>query len=321
MSGRARVYAAAAALALVFAGAAVGVTLLTRTTPPSSTAARPKAQPPPLLLDLGVRTDPQARALRRASSLYDAGKRADADRIFRRYDSLPARLGTVLAEWPRGTLARLRVLARARPRASLVQLHYGVALLFAGRRAAAVQALRRAARAQPDTLSAVRADNLLHPDVAPNLPPFLPTFELPPRIARLAPPGQLRALARAAARRDVHAKLLYGSALQALGRPVSAERQFAAAARLAPDDAEAQVAAAVGLFDKDRPALAFSHLGPLARRFPRSQSVRFHLGLLLLWIREPRQARTELVLARNLDRNTKLGREAVAFLKRLRNAS
>ena len=50
---------------------------------------------------------------------------------------------------------------------------------------------------------------------------------------------------------------------------------------LAPD---AQVAAAVVRFDKTRPVLAFSRLGPLTRRFPHASTVRFHLGLLLLWL-------------------------------------
>ena len=57
-------------------------------------------------------------------------------------------------------------------------------------------------------------------------------------------------------------KLLYGAALLRLGRTVSAEREFAAAAALAPHDADAQVAAAVGRFDKANPSLAFSRLGP-----------------------------------------------------------
>jgi predicted Zn-dependent protease len=91
----------------------------------------------------------------------------------------------------------------------------------------------------------------------------------------------------------VRAKLLYGVALQRLGRRVSAQRQFDAASRLAPADAEAQVAAAVIRFDKARPSAAFSRLGPLSRRFPRAQSVRFHLGLLLLWLARVEQNAVE----------------------------
>ena len=115
----------------------------------------------------------------------------------------------------------------------------------------------------------------------------------------------------------MRAKLLYGVALQRLERPVSAERQFAAAASLAPDDPEARVAAAVGLFDKDRPALAFSRLGPLVRTFPRAPTVRFHLGLLLLWIHRLDAARQELRLARAEGPRTPIGMEANAFLVRL----
>ena len=84
-------------------------------------------------------------------------------------------------------------------------------------------------------------------------------------------------------------------------RPVSAEREFEAAVRLAPDDPETRVAAAVGRYDKDAPARAFSRLGPLLRLFPRAQTVRFHLGLLLIYLNEFPQARRELLLAQASD--------------------
>ena len=75
----------------------------------------------------------------------------------------------------------------------------------------------------------------------------------------------------------------YGIALQRLGRPVSARRAFAEALRLDPDGVEPLVADAVGRYTKSNPSAAFSRLGPLTRRFPHSASVRFHLGVLLLW--------------------------------------
>ena len=105
------------------------------------------------------------------------------------------------------------------------------------------------------------SQDLRHPNSPPGLPPFVPSF------TRVTSP--------------VESQLLRGAAYQQALRPVSAEREFAAAARAAPDDPEALTAAAVGLYDKDEPALAFSRLGPLARRFPHAQTVRFHLGLLL----------------------------------------
>jgi predicted Zn-dependent protease len=117
-----------------------------------------------------------------------------------------------------------------------------------------------------------------------------------------------------ASSRDVRAKLLYGTALQKLGRQRSAERQFAAAAALAPGDAEAQVAAAVGRFDKNRPAAAFSRLGPLTRRFPRAATVRFHLGLLLLWLGQVRQASVEFRRAERLEPRSVVGTQAKRFL-------
>jgi hypothetical protein len=75
-------------------------------------------------------------------------------------------------------------------------------------------------------------------------------------------------------------------------------------------DAEARVAAAVGLFDKDRPALAFSRLGPLVRVFPRAPTVRFHLGLLLFWTGRIQAGRLELERARAEGPATPLGRAA-----------
>jgi Tfp pilus assembly protein PilF len=50
-------------------------------------------------------------------------------------------------------------------------------------------------------------------------------------------------------------------------------------------------------FDKERPADAFKELGPLTRRFPRSATVRFHLGLMLIWLQQLKQARIELTQA------------------------
>src|ERR671937_1726918 len=102
----------------------------------------------------------------------------------------------------------------------------------------------------------------------PGLPLFVPSFPSPPALAHLSPPEQLAFLERGAREGGAHAKLLYGVALQRLDRPLSAEREFAAAAALAPHDADAQTAAAVGRFTKDHPERAFSRLGPLATTFP-----------------------------------------------------
>jgi tetratricopeptide (TPR) repeat protein len=203
-----------------------------------------------------------------------------------------------LRAWPTGTVRRLRALAAQYPDSGLVRLELGIALAFSGRRAEGLQAFREAKRVQPDSPSAVHATDALHPDTPTGLPPFIPGFDHP----------------RTAAER----LLTRGIELQAELRPVSAERVFAAAARLAPNDPEARTAAAVGLYDKDRPAVAFSHLGPLVRRFRHAQTVRFHLGLLLIYLRQIPQAKQEFARAVALGRATPLGRRAATLLQAAR---
>jgi Flp pilus assembly protein TadD len=320
MSPRGRVAVVVSVLAAVAAGATVGATVLIwggdSHAARESVGLRPGA--PPFLLDeLGVRDDREARKLRSAARLYDRGERAAAGRLLAGDPSLEARVGAALARWPGGTITELDTLARAHPRNAFVRLHLGLAFYWARRGSDAREAWGEAKRADPDSASAVRAESLAHPEFAPGRPTFVPSFSPPPLLARLSPARQLAALAHAARGGGVRAKLLYGVALQRLERPVSAERQYAAAAALAPRDPDARVAAAVGLFDKDRPALAFSRLGPLVKVFPRAPTVRFHLGLLLLWSGQVKAAKMELRLARAEGPQTPLGREASAFLARI----
>jgi predicted Zn-dependent protease len=209
--------------------------------------------------------------------------------------ALVADVREALRAWPAGTTRRLRILAARHPQSALVRLELGLALAFTGQPADASRAWHQARRVQPDSASAVRAGDLLHPNTPPGLPPFVPSF------TRARTPAQRH--------------LLQGAAFQQALRPVSAQREFAAAARAAPNDAEALTAEAVGRYDKDRPAEAFSRLGPLARRFPHAQTVRFHLGLLLIYFGDLPKARQELALARAEDPATRLGKRAQALLK------
>src|SRR5262245_33046302 len=141
MSPRARVFGIVGLVAAGAAGVTVGVTLLTtrgehRAAPTTTAASR--AGRPPLLLDLGVRTDPEARALRGASALYEVGRSRSrpasirqAAAIFRRYRSLEAQVGSALADWPAGA-SRLHALARSHPRSGVAALHDGLALVWLG---------------------------------------------------------------------------------------------------------------------------------------------------------------------------------------------
>jgi tetratricopeptide (TPR) repeat protein len=307
MSPRARITAVVGTVAFSAAGLTVGLTLLTSSGGggASTQASSPEvpAGVPPLVLDLAVRADPEAVALRNAAAIYAgvqasttpaaARTRRRAGAIFARHRSLEGQEGAALAAWPRG-FPRVVALARRHPRRALAQLELGLALLWRGKPNEAQAAWRRARELEPDSEYAVRAADFLHPKDVPGLPFFVPTFSSPPELDRLSPRAQLALLASRARFGGADEKLLYGVALQRIYRPVSARRQFAAAAALYPDDPEARVAGAVGLFDKDRPAAAFARLGPLTKVFPHAVTVRFHLGLLLLWIGERQAARVQL---------------------------
>ena len=314
VSPRLRLYAIVAACAVAAVGLTVGVTLATRTVTPKPPPARKGA--PPLVLDIGVLADAEALALRRAANLYDAGKAHEAGVIFGRYHSVEAQIGAALTVWPDGFNAISR-LAATFPRRSLVQLHYGLGLYWRGDEAGALAAWRVARSAQPDTSYALRAEDLLHPKFPRGLPNFVPSFPAPPALGRLSSPKQLAYLVRGAQAGGVPEKLLYGVALQRLGHQVSALREFQAAAALAPRDPEPQVAVAVARFDKADPSRAFSRLGPLSRRYPKNQSVRFHLGLCLLWLGSVDEAKRQFRLARAAGPRTTLGTEAQKFLQQL----
>ena len=314
MTARTRVFFLVALAAAVASGVVVIGVLATRSDVPS---VKPRPGAPPLALDFGLRTDPEARALERAENLYNNRRRTQAAPIFGRYHSLEAEIGAAFAAWPADTVRRLQTLAAEHPRSSLVALHLGFALYWSRLDQEAVTAWRAAAKLQPDTPYAVRAGDFLHPGFGPELPSFVPSFDAPARIRALSPARQVAVLEQAARTDGADAKILYGVALQALYHPVSAERQFAAAAREAPNDPEARVAEAVGLFSKDNPSLAFSRLGPLVRVFPHAQTVRFHLGKLLLWIREIPKAREELQKALAEGPGTPLGKQATLLLQAL----
>ena len=318
MSARARISLIVAVLALTVGAAVAGITAAMSSEPPGAVAHGPKARPgaPPLSLDLGVRIDREALDLREGLRLYEAGKRAEAERLFARHDSLEARIGESFSRWPDGTVARLTQLSGLHPRSAAVQLNLGIAQFWSGEEGAKA-AWQSAADLEPDTAYAVTAGNLLHPDFARNLPIFVPVGEVPAAVRSLAPPVQFAALERRARTGTVADRLFYGVALQRLGRQLSAERVYAEAARAAPNDPEARVAAAVGRFDKARPARAFSRLGPLTRTFPKAATVRFHLGLLLLWSGEVKEARRQLRLVRTVDPASPLAGVAKRYLELL----
>jgi tetratricopeptide (TPR) repeat protein len=307
--------------ALAAAAAVVGVTLLQtqgqRTTVPGA-VTKPRPGRPPLELDFGVDGSAEAGALAKAQALYNGNHIAQAAAIFRRYHSLEARLGSAFVGWNRDGLATVRRLAAAHPASDVVLLHLGLADYWAGRNADAVSAWERAAKVGADSPYGVKAQDLLHPSMRiPGLPYLLLAYKPSRAIRKLPAQQELAALARGARRPDTQAKLLYGLALWNLGRPLSAERQFEAAAKLSPNSPVLLTAAAVGAFTKADPAKAFGRLGPLTGVFPRSSVVRLQLGLLLLWVGEQQKAVAQLRLAARDEPGSPYSKDARALLARL----
>jgi tetratricopeptide (TPR) repeat protein len=231
-----------------------------------------------------TRQDPaQPRALcRRASAFVVPGVRSGET----------ARVRAAMARPAKDAARILEPLALAHPRDPVVQFNDARALLCAGYVADAAGALRRAKTSGRDTYYEVAADNLLHPQFfGPGYPPFQYFGHDP--------------------------LLIQGQVQQRAFHQHSAERLWARAARLHPDDADAQVAAAVGRFDMDDLTASFSRLGPLVERFPASQSVRFHLGLLLAWTGQRDLAVAQFRKAHDLGPRTRFGALAGQFLRRL----
>jgi tetratricopeptide (TPR) repeat protein len=201
-----------------------------------------------------------------------------------------AAVRTALAGPPVDAARALEQLAYQAPNDPVVQFNYGTALYCAGFLADAVQAYRAAKAAGRDTYYEIQSDLLLHPQyfTKAGYPPFLSESHDP--------------------------LLVRGAIFQRNGHQHSAERVWSRAARLHPNSDDAQVAAAVGLFDMDNLSASFSKLGPLVRRFPKSQSVRYHLGLLLAWTGQRDQSIVEFRLARSLGPKTTLGGEATKLL-------
>jgi tetratricopeptide (TPR) repeat protein len=287
----------------------------------ATTTGLPEARPgrPPLSFSLGFRDDAEARDLKRGELLYARGRTDEAAALFEQHDSLEAKVGAAFASWPAGAYDRMEQLGKLYPEAGVVQFHLGLARLWA-QRGDPGEAWRAAAEAEPDTPYAILAGNLLYSNLPRGLPAFLPSFAAPPAVTRLPPERQLEALERRARRGSTRDLLLYGVGLQRVGRPVSAAAVFERAARRAPDDAEAQVAAAVGRFEKDAPENAFGRLGPLIRRFPHEPTVRFHLGVLLLWTGRVDAAQRQFRLAARQQPGSPLAREAARYLETIRKA-
>lgn len=327
VSPRGRVVAIVAVVSAAAAGAAVGGALIQGRSAGGevhgqTVTTTSEREPPALELALLDHDDREARALREAERLYETGDRQEAKRRFDALlaanpNSIEAAVGAAITAWPAGTLERLEALVRATPESATARLNFGLALVAAGRLQDARRQWRQAESVDPNSAAGLRAEDLLHPKMPPGRPQFVLEGELPAALVRLPFDRRLAALARRAQSGDVDDWLLYGSVLERVGRRLSAQRAYDRAVGVAPASLEAQTAAIVVRFDKDDPSGAFSRLGPLSGRHPRSGVARFHLGLMLLWLPSVAEAREQLRLVAQAEPRSFYAREAKRVLERL----
>ena len=205
-------------------------------------------------------------------------------------------------------------LAVANPSSGAVLFHLGLARYWDGDEDGAFAAWRTTRTRAIPTRRTVRPPTC---SFAASRPVSRPSSRASARISitRLGPAEQLAALAQnARGRRPGHTALRTRASA---ARP--ADLGPAAVRARRPARAPKPRSARRGRgeqFDKEHPERAFSRLGPLSRRYPRAATVRFHLGVLLLWLSQVEPARRQLQMAAKATKSP-LAREAKRLLARL----
>ena len=157
----------------------------------------------------------------------------------------------------------LEPVAQRAPKDPVVQFNYGVVLFCAGYLDEASTAFQAAKSGGRDTFYEMRADQILHPQY----------FH-----------AQGRPLSRSSSRAGSDPLLLRGLIQQRSGHQHSAERALRAgraASGRTTTRRRWRPRSGASTRTTSRPRSHGS--GPLVKRFPQSQTVRYHLGLLLAW--------------------------------------
>jgi tetratricopeptide (TPR) repeat protein len=200
-----------------------------------------------------------------------------------------AQIRTAFHAWPHGTVRTMETLGREYPKDPVVQFYRGIALYWAGYISDAQAVLKTAKNVGADTLWRIQADNILHSEFLIGYPTYQPL--------------------------TANLLLEKGSRLQQEGHQLSARAAFNEAVRAAPNSCEPRVAVAVSYFDKDDLNASFSRLGPLAQQFPKCQSVRYYLALMLGWTGQRDAAVEQFQKVVAMGPNTELGKGAAQFLE------
>jgi hypothetical protein len=259
---------AAAALAVVVTAGGSGAK------PVASTTTRPLAgEPPTAVLLPGAKVRGSAAVCRAARARLGAA-------------DVRTKVACVMAGYRRnGPAATISALESLPAREPVVGLNLGLAQLWAGRRSDAETTLRAVRGEDMYGSYGTLADNVLHPDMQPGYPLWV----APPGL-----PGGSVAELQAKAAADPNQGgvwLALAEKLQGTDR-AHAIADARRAQALLPTSVTPRIAVAVLAFDKDNPSASFGVLGPLTQQAPGASipELRFHLGMLLLWIKQSTDA-------------------------------
>jgi hypothetical protein len=237
------------------------------------------------------------------TSEYPGAIRTLTDLRSQHPNAIEPQVGLALTAWPQGAgvvVAKLLALQKAHPDQPLVALQLGIVRLAIGERPAgfaALHAARSSARSMPGQEDvARRADDLLHPALAPGYPPLLAMG------SRTGSPTAQQAIDR-------------------LARLVAAGRRTEAAtyAKSLPADRDPGLtaAAAIASYDKDHPAVTLRALQRAVRADPTYAWAHMELAFVQLWSGDRTGGLSSMHRARKLDPNGKVGAQAQAVLDRI----
>jgi tetratricopeptide (TPR) repeat protein len=234
---------------------------------------RPFTTPPPVAIRLPgapVSFDDAAAVLRAARARLPAGDPAIA-------------VARIMAGYPRDRTAAIAALQRLPQSQPVVTFNLGVARYWNGDLTGATRSFEATRRLDPYGFYGSRADGLLfRGQELPGYPPYVSP------VAQRAPLGTLQAAVRAHPG-SAEAWLQLAAALgqsQRIGARLDAIRAARRALALDPTGIDPRVAVAVLSFDKGNPAATMGLLGPMAANEPTNAEIRFHMGMVLFWIKQ-----------------------------------
>jgi tetratricopeptide (TPR) repeat protein len=294
-----------ALIAAVAAGAWVAFDSSSGSASGAETDSKPLDGKPPLVLDLpGTPTDGSTDAqLKAAEQRLPAG------------DVRIAVARAIVGYTPGDRQATIDALRELPQDDAVVAFHLGVAELWAGDPKDAQADLRHAKQLDPYGFYGERADNALHY----NMPRGYPWYFPPTTPAERPSLAKLRAAVKANPRNSA-AWLQLAVALEQQHRmqAIEAARK---AVEASPTAVSPRVALAVLSFDKDRPAASMGQLGPMLQQDEGNTEIRFHIGLLSLWVGLTTQALGEFRQVLREDPHGSYAKLSQSFIDKLDTSS